>query len=217
MMPSGWQESHSWKLSLCHFLKKQRKHKKAAAATAAGVRVASVSKMALRGVKVTEEVWLTCLTHALSTETEEIMGLLLGDIQVCGRRVLALFLLHCRCLLPAVCISIVWTKLITDVCCMGSRNSRLQGFWQTFFPLWTLGYRFDVQVCRKSCCFSSSSHWIPIIRVWSSLPVAYLFTKILRLLIEFRFLGFGAHYLLHMFTKILGGRIFINRYFWFNE
>lgn len=28
-----------------------------------------------------EEVWLTCLTHALSTETEEIMGLLLGDIQ----------------------------------------------------------------------------------------------------------------------------------------
>jgi hypothetical protein len=63
--------------------------------------------MALRGVKVTEEVWLTCLTHALSTETEEIMGLLLGDIQVCGRRVLALFLLHCRCLLPAVCISIV--------------------------------------------------------------------------------------------------------------
>lgn len=28
-----------------------------------------------------EDVWLTCLTHALSTETEEIMGLLLGDIQ----------------------------------------------------------------------------------------------------------------------------------------
>ncbi|KAL3511861.1 hypothetical protein ACH5RR_024578 [Cinchona calisaya] len=37
--------------------------------------------MALTGVKMTEEVWLTCLTHALSTETEEIMGLLLGDIQ----------------------------------------------------------------------------------------------------------------------------------------
>ncbi|KAL3528842.1 hypothetical protein ACH5RR_008164 [Cinchona calisaya] len=37
--------------------------------------------MSLTGVKMTEEVWLTCLTHALSTETEEIMGLLLGDIQ----------------------------------------------------------------------------------------------------------------------------------------
>ncbi|XP_027123262.1 uncharacterized protein [Coffea arabica] len=37
--------------------------------------------MSLTAVKMTEEVWLTCLTHALSTETEEIMGLLLGDIQ----------------------------------------------------------------------------------------------------------------------------------------
>nr|GMD32400.1 lys-63-specific deubiquitinase BRCC36-like [Ipomoea batatas]GMD37309.1 lys-63-specific deubiquitinase BRCC36-like [Ipomoea batatas] len=37
--------------------------------------------MSLTSVKMTEEVWLTCLTHALSTETEEIMGLLLGDIQ----------------------------------------------------------------------------------------------------------------------------------------
>ncbi|XXG63676.1 hypothetical protein AAC387_Pa05g1807 [Persea americana] len=37
--------------------------------------------MSLTGVKISEEVWLTCLTHALSTETEEIMGLLLGDIQ----------------------------------------------------------------------------------------------------------------------------------------
>ncbi|KAK7261902.1 hypothetical protein RIF29_28226 [Crotalaria pallida] len=36
--------------------------------------------MALSGVKMTEEVWLTCVTHSLSTETEEIMGLLLGDI-----------------------------------------------------------------------------------------------------------------------------------------
>lgn len=31
---------------------------------------------------MTGEVWLACMTHALSTETEEIMGLLLGDIQV---------------------------------------------------------------------------------------------------------------------------------------
>ncbi|XP_039122783.1 uncharacterized protein LOC120259272 isoform X1 [Dioscorea cayenensis subsp. rotundata] len=37
--------------------------------------------MSLTGVKMSEEVWLTCLTHALSTETEEIMGLLLGDIK----------------------------------------------------------------------------------------------------------------------------------------
>lgn len=38
--------------------------------------------MALSGVKISEETYLTCLTHALSTETEEIMGLLLGDIEV---------------------------------------------------------------------------------------------------------------------------------------
>ncbi|XP_057457632.1 uncharacterized protein LOC130748425 [Lotus japonicus] len=37
--------------------------------------------MSLTSVKMSEEVWLTCVTHALSTETEEIMGLLLGDIQ----------------------------------------------------------------------------------------------------------------------------------------
>lgn len=37
--------------------------------------------MSLASVKMSEEVWLTCVTHALSTETEEIMGLLLGDIQ----------------------------------------------------------------------------------------------------------------------------------------
>ncbi|CAM6086739.1 unnamed protein product [Calypogeia fissa] len=37
--------------------------------------------MALTGVKISEETYLTCLTHALSTETEEIMGLLLGDIE----------------------------------------------------------------------------------------------------------------------------------------
>jgi predicted butyrate kinase (DUF1464 family) len=28
------------------------------------------------------EVYLMCLTHAFSTETEEIMGLLLGDVMV---------------------------------------------------------------------------------------------------------------------------------------
>lgn len=37
--------------------------------------------MSLTGVKMSEDVWLTCVTHALSTESEEIMGLLLGDVQ----------------------------------------------------------------------------------------------------------------------------------------
>ncbi|CAI7908088.1 unnamed protein product, partial [Closterium sp. NIES-54] len=36
--------------------------------------------MSLTEVVVSSEVWLTCTTHALSTEAEEIMGLLLGDI-----------------------------------------------------------------------------------------------------------------------------------------
>jgi hypothetical protein len=38
--------------------------------------------MSLSSVKIGEEVWLTCLSHALTTETEEVMGLLLGDIEV---------------------------------------------------------------------------------------------------------------------------------------
>ncbi|KAH7300082.1 hypothetical protein KP509_24G044200 [Ceratopteris richardii] len=37
--------------------------------------------MSLTCAKISEEVWLTCVTHALSTETEEIMGLLFGDIE----------------------------------------------------------------------------------------------------------------------------------------
>jgi len=36
--------------------------------------------MALAEVSVTEEVWLSCITHALSTESEEIMGILFGDV-----------------------------------------------------------------------------------------------------------------------------------------
>lgn len=39
-------------------------------------------EMSLTMVKMTEEVWLTCVAHSLSTESEEIMGVLLGDIQV---------------------------------------------------------------------------------------------------------------------------------------
>ncbi|BAT78911.1 hypothetical protein VIGAN_02166900 [Vigna angularis var. angularis] len=45
--------------------------------------------MSLTSVKMSEEVWLSCLTHALSTETEEIMGLLFGDIQVGRIQVIA--------------------------------------------------------------------------------------------------------------------------------
>ncbi|KAK3134945.1 hypothetical protein QOZ80_5BG0412730 [Eleusine coracana subsp. coracana] len=41
--------------------------------------------MSLTSVRVSEEVWLTCLSHALTTETEEIMGLLLGDIESTSR------------------------------------------------------------------------------------------------------------------------------------
>ncbi|KAG1674049.1 hypothetical protein FOA52_000355 [Chlamydomonas sp. UWO 241] len=37
--------------------------------------------MVLLRVDVTQEVLLTCMTHALTTESEEIMGLLLGDIE----------------------------------------------------------------------------------------------------------------------------------------
>ena len=36
----------------------------------------------LTSVKMIEEVWLSCLTHVLSTETEEIVGLFIGDIEV---------------------------------------------------------------------------------------------------------------------------------------
>lgn len=46
--------------------------------------------MSLTGAKISEEVWLTCVTHALSTETEEIMGLLFGDIEYSDGHVTAL-------------------------------------------------------------------------------------------------------------------------------
>lgn len=41
--------------------------------------------MSLTEVKIGEEVWLTCLSHALTTETEEVMGLLLGDVESSSR------------------------------------------------------------------------------------------------------------------------------------
>ncbi|KAK2154852.1 hypothetical protein LSH36_256g06064 [Paralvinella palmiformis] len=36
--------------------------------------------MSVNGVKITADAYLVCLTHALSTEKEEIMGLLIGEI-----------------------------------------------------------------------------------------------------------------------------------------
>ena len=36
--------------------------------------------MALSAVHLNTDVYLVCLTHALSTEKEEIMGLLIGDV-----------------------------------------------------------------------------------------------------------------------------------------
>jgi hypothetical protein len=36
----------------------------------------------LRGVFVSTEAFLVCMSHALTTEKEEVMGLLLGDIKV---------------------------------------------------------------------------------------------------------------------------------------
>uniref|UniRef100_A0A0E0DUB7 BRCC36 C-terminal helical domain-containing protein n=1 Tax=Oryza meridionalis TaxID=40149 RepID=A0A0E0DUB7_9ORYZ len=50
---------------------------------AAGVRRAE--EMSLTEVRIGEEVWLTCLSHALTTETEEVMGLLFGDIKHSSR------------------------------------------------------------------------------------------------------------------------------------
>jgi hypothetical protein len=130
--------------------------------------------MALRGVKVTEEVWLTCLTHALSTETEEIMGLLLGDIQVCGRRVLALFFLHCRCLLPAVCISIVWTRLF-------------KAHYRCMLRVFT-----EFKGTRPLVLFfSPCGLWVSVLMF----RFAGRFGALVHLPIEAWFLGFGAHYL----------------------
>ena len=38
--------------------------------------------MSLREVYVSTDVWKMCMVHALSTEVEEVMGLLLGDTKV---------------------------------------------------------------------------------------------------------------------------------------
>lgn len=38
--------------------------------------------MSLSEVVITNDVYLVCLSHALTTEKEEVMGLLLGDTEV---------------------------------------------------------------------------------------------------------------------------------------
>ena len=37
-------------------------------------------KMAVEAVKIEADAYMVCLTHALSTEREEVMGLLIGEV-----------------------------------------------------------------------------------------------------------------------------------------
>ena len=37
--------------------------------------------MAVDSVKIEADAYMVCLTHALSTEREEVMGLLIGEVQ----------------------------------------------------------------------------------------------------------------------------------------
>ncbi len=45
----------------------------------------------LSAVYITRDAYLVCLSHALTTEREEVMGLLLGDVKV--RKILNVFAL----------------------------------------------------------------------------------------------------------------------------
>lgn len=38
-------------------------------------------KMAVDSVKIEADAYMVCLTHALSTEREEVMGLLIGEVE----------------------------------------------------------------------------------------------------------------------------------------
>ena len=40
-------------------------------------------KMAVGAVKIEADAYMVCLTHALSTEREEVMGLLIGEVFYC--------------------------------------------------------------------------------------------------------------------------------------
>ncbi len=65
--------------------------------------------MALSRVNISPDAWIACSTHALSTEAEEVMGLLLGDIrQVHHSWILQPFADEDQCMLrhqtPWVCV-----------------------------------------------------------------------------------------------------------------
>lgn len=38
------------------------------------------AKMAVEAVKIEADAYMVCLTHALTTEREEVMGLLIGEV-----------------------------------------------------------------------------------------------------------------------------------------
>ena len=40
------------------------------------------AKMAVEAVKIEADAYMVCLTHALTTEREEVMGLLIGEVFV---------------------------------------------------------------------------------------------------------------------------------------
>lgn len=39
--------------------------------------------MAVESVKIEADAYMVCLTHALTTEREEVMGLLIGEVFCC--------------------------------------------------------------------------------------------------------------------------------------
>jgi hypothetical protein len=72
--------------------------------------------MSLTEVRIGEEVWLTCLSHALSTETEEVMGLLFGDIKVTCFSSLPVLLL----LLQRECVALAGVEIMVVFCLLRS-------------------------------------------------------------------------------------------------
>jgi hypothetical protein len=45
-------------------------------------RLTEIQNMALSCVYLAADVYMVCLQHALSTEKEEVMGLLLGEVRI---------------------------------------------------------------------------------------------------------------------------------------
>ena len=58
----------------------------------------------VNSVHLSSDVYLVCLSHALSTESEEVMGLLLGEVGQCGETGPAIV---CYMLL-GVCLVMLW-------------------------------------------------------------------------------------------------------------